>query len=69
MRVLWPIELRASSARGPDREVVEGLGIARFVALIETLGANLGGVRLELLVASGTVAEARFPGERLRATA
>ena len=69
MRVLWLIELRASSARGPDREVVEGLGIARFVAVIETLGTTLGGVRLELRVASGTVAEVRFPGERLSATA
>jgi len=63
------IELRASIARGPDSNVVEGLGIKGFVAMIDTLGANVGGPRLGLLEASGSVTKVRFPGDRLRATA
>ena len=63
------IELRVSIARGPDNNVVEGLGIKGFVVVIDTLGANVGGPRLGLLEALGTVTKVRFPGERLRATA
>jgi hypothetical protein len=63
------IELRASGARGPDNEAVEGLGIDCFAAVIDILGANFWGLRLGCLGASGTVAKVRFPGERLRATA
>ena len=62
------IELRASGARGPDSEIVEGLGFACFVPVIDTLGANLGELRLGLPEASGAMATVRFPGERLRAT-
>jgi hypothetical protein len=61
-------KLRAEIARGPDSMVVEGLGNECFAAVVDTLGANLGGVRLGLLEASGTAAKVRSPGERLRTT-
>lgn len=61
--------MRSSGARGADDEVVEGIGIEYFVAVVDALEANVKRSRLGLLRTSGARAKVRFPGEWLDAMA